>query len=73
MQAPLDVSSEFNTIDHSILVHRLHTDFGFTDTVLQWHLSYLIDRSQYVSLSNKRPVATEWMQAICFIDFFICK
>ena len=48
----LDVSSAFDTIDHSILVHRLHTDFGFTDTVLQWFSSYLTDRSQYISLSS---------------------
>ena len=40
------------TIDHPILVHRLHTDFGFTDTVLQWYSSYLTDRTHYVSLSN---------------------
>ena len=48
----LDFSSAFDTIDHTILVHRLHTDFGFTDTVLQWFLSYLTDRTHYVSLSN---------------------
>ena len=47
-----DISSAFDTIDHSILVHRLHTDLGFTDTVLQWFSSYLTDRTQYVSLSN---------------------
>ena len=35
----LDFSSAFDTIDHPILVHRLHTDFGFTDTVLQWFSS----------------------------------
>ena len=29
-----DFSSEFYTFDHSILVHRLQSDFGFTDTVL---------------------------------------
>ena len=33
--ALLDFSSTFDTIDHPILVHRLHTDIGFTDTVLQ--------------------------------------
>ena len=38
--ALLDFSSAFDTIDHPILVHRLHTDFGFTDTVLQWFSSY---------------------------------
>ena len=50
--ALLDFSSAFDTIDHTILVHRLHTDFGFTDTVLQWFSSYLTDRTHYVSLSN---------------------
>ena len=40
------------TIDNTILVHRLHTDFGFTDAVLQWFSSYLTDRSHYVPLSN---------------------
>ena len=48
----LDFSSAFDTIDHTILVHHLHTDFGFTDTVLQWFLSYLTDRTHYISLCN---------------------
>ena len=34
--ALLNFSSAFDIIDHPILVHRLHTYFGFTDTVLQW-------------------------------------
>ena len=50
--ALLVFSSAFDTIDHTILVHRLHTDFGFTDTVLQWFSSYLTDRTHYVSLCN---------------------
>ena len=45
-------SSTFDTIDHTILVHRLHTDFGFTDSVLQWSSSYLTYHTHYVSLSN---------------------
>ena len=49
--ALLDFSSAFDTIDHPILVHRLHTDFGITDTVLQWFSPYLTDRTHYVSLS----------------------
>ena len=52
MLALLDFSSAFDTIDSSILVHRLHTDIGFTDAVLQWFSSYLTDRTHYVSLSN---------------------
>ena len=50
--ALLDFSSASNTIDHPILVQRLHTDFGFADTVLQWFSSYLTDRTHYISLSN---------------------
>ena len=48
----LEFSSAFDKIDHPILVHRLHTDFGFTDTVHQWFSSYLTDRTHYVSLCN---------------------
>ena len=33
-------------------MHRLHTDFGFTDAVLQWSSYYLTDRTHYVSLSK---------------------
>ena len=49
--ALLDFSSAFDASDHSINVHRLNTDFGFTDAVLQWS-HYLTDRTNYVSLSN---------------------
>ena len=50
--ALLDFFQAFHTIDHPILVHRLHTDFGFTDSVLLWFSSYMTDRTHYVSLSN---------------------
>ena len=46
----LDFSSAFDTIDHPILIHLLHTDFGFTDTILQWFSYYLTDRTHYASL-----------------------
>ena len=52
VQALHDFSSAFDILDHSILVHRLHSDFGITDTVLQWFSSYLTDRTHYFSLSN---------------------
>ena len=50
--ALLDFSSAFDTIDHPTLVHHLHTDLGFTDTVLQWSSSYLTYHTHYISLSN---------------------
>ena len=39
-------------LPYTVYIYRLHTDFGFTDTVLQWFSSYLTDRTHYVSLSN---------------------
>ena len=56
--ALLHFSSAFDTIDHPIHEHRLHTDFGFTDAVLQWSSSYLTDRTHYFSLSNHCPAFT---------------
>ena len=48
----IDFSSAFDTIDNYNILHRLHTDIGFYDIVLQWFSSYLTDRTHYVSLSN---------------------
>ena len=50
--ALMDFSTIFNTIDHSILVHRLHIHLGFTDAVLQRFSSYQTDYTQYICLSN---------------------
>ena len=50
--ALLDFSLAFDAIDHPILVHRLHSDFGFSDAVLQWFSSYMTDCKHYVSLPN---------------------
>ena len=52
VQSLLDISLAIDTIGHPILVRRLNTDFGFTDTVLQWYLSYPTDPTQYISLPN---------------------
>ena len=48
----LDLSAAFDTIDHTILIERLNTTFGFDGIVLQWFKSYLSDRTQSVFINN---------------------
>jgi len=48
----LVLSAAFDTIDHSILLNRLHLPFGISMAALQWITSNLTNRSQYVKLSN---------------------
>ena len=58
----LDLSAAFDTIDHSILTHRLQHWFGISSTALNLLSSFLSDRSQTVitPASKSNPVLLEY-------------
>ena len=55
----LDLSAAFDTIDHAILLQRVHDEFGIHGTALSWLQSYLQGRSQCVKIQRTLSPATE--------------
>ena len=48
----LDLTAAFDTLDHSLLLHRLEYRFGVRGAALNWFESYLSDRLQQVVIGN---------------------
>ena len=48
----LDLSTAFDSVDHSVLLRRLQTSFGISVAPLDWFKSYLSARSQRVSITG---------------------
>ena len=48
----LDLSAVFDTIDHRILLNRLSSNFGISGSALSLLSSYLLNRSQFVTVNN---------------------
>ena len=60
----LDLSAAFDTIDHSLLLTRLHAEIGLSENVLQWFNSYLTSRSQKVLVGHCLSANTELLYGV---------
>lgn len=53
----LDLTAAFDTIDHKIMLERLESCYGITDTALQWFNSYLNERTQFVVINQSKSTS----------------
>ena len=60
----LDLSAAFDTVDHAILLHRLEVRFGIKQKALAWFKSYLMNRSQSVSLRGSDSAPRDLLHGV---------
>ena len=48
----LDFSATYDTMEHSNMLKRLASRYGFSDTVLKWFSSYLFNRTHSVKVQD---------------------
>jgi hypothetical protein len=60
----LDLSAAFDTIDHTILIHRLSSWFGLNGTVLSWLESYLSSRNFVVNIEGSQSASIPFQQGV---------
>jgi len=54
----LDMSAAFDTVDHDILLDRLHKSFGISGTVLSWIESFITGRTQAVHVGGDQSTTS---------------
>ena len=52
----LDLRKAFDTVDHSILLAKLYS-YGIRGMAYDWFVSYLSNRSQFVSIGNTKSIS----------------
>lgn len=71
----LDLSAAFDTVNHDILIKRLHEELGIADSSLSWFESYLHNRMQKVdiegSISNPFDLGCRVPQGLC-VSLLFC-
>ena len=50
----LDLTAASDTVDHHILLHRLHSIIRLSNSTLNWFTSYLTNRTEYVFLGEAK-------------------
>ena len=56
----LDLSAAFDTVDHDILLTRLHSKYSISDIALEWFRSHLTNRSQFALIEGCRSQTREF-------------
>jgi hypothetical protein len=51
-----DLSAAFDTVDHDVLLAKLHRMFGVSGSALKWLRSYLTNRSYKSSMLARRRI-----------------
>jgi len=53
----LDLQKAFDTVDHQILLAKLH-NYGIRGVIYSWFKNYLTDRKQFVTVSGVSSQST---------------